>query len=354
MLQQDPQAELALLLPLSGRFAAPAQALRDGFFAAYFAAGERVAVRVFDSGDTPDQLKAAYQQALAAGAGMIVGPLEKEQAAELARLQPPLPVLALNYQEPGTPLPEAFVQVGLAPEDEALAAAAAALAAGQTRVAALLPEGEWGQRLLQAYTWGLQAGGGSVTSVSRYTQGVSDQKVAIRQLLGVEYSQQRHAALTRTIGTRSEFEAHPRSDLDAIFLAARPQDARLLIPQLRFYQAGPLPKYATSLAYSGEPDAELKGLHVCDMPFMLATDARWADERARIDAEPRLKPYARLYALGGDAYRLAVSLRSGGLRIGDSVQGATGLLQWSEPSTLTRRVDCAVLGSGGPQPLGYP
>ncbi len=343
--EDRPAGHIALLLPLSGPFTATGEAVRDGVLARHFASGAPVEVRVYDVGEGADLLLAAYQRALNDGARFIVGPLTKESVAQLAALSPPVPVIGLNYVDAGIYLPFNFYQLGLAPEDEARAAADDAGSRGLRRAVALVPEGDWGTRVLAAFEGRLRQWGGQVIDAGRYRQGVSDQSGAISALMGVAASEERHRALTSALGMRSEFEARRRSDIDFVFLAARSQDARVLMPQFRFYRAGGLPHYATSLVYDGRADAELAGLRFCDMPFMLDAGGVWARERAQVARLPSLAAYPRLHALGRDAYDVAVALQRGSLRVGDTFNGASGRLEWNASSTLGRRLECAALGA---------
>lgn len=335
---------VALLLPLSGPYAATAEAVRDGFLARHFGAAQQGAeVRVYDVGDSPDWLVSAYQRALNDGAGFIVGPLKKESVAQLAAMNPPVPVVGLNYVDAGVYLPFNFYQLGLAPEDEARAVADDAGSKNLRRVVALVPEGDWGTRVLAALEMRLQQWGGRVVDSARYRQGVSDQSQAISRLMGVAVSEERHRALTSVLGARTEFEARRRGDVDFVFLAARGQDARVLLPQFRFYRASGLPHYATSLVYDGRPDAELAGLRFCDMPFMVDAQGPWMQERTMAARLPADATYPRLYALGRDAHDVAMSLQRGSLRVGDAFNGATGRLEWTGSSVLGRRLECVEL-----------
>ncbi len=350
---------IALLLPLTGPFASNSAAVRDGVMARHFADGARDELRVYDTGAGVDQLRAAYQRALNDGTSMIIGPLLKDQLAQLAALRPPVPVIGLNYLDstPGdanAAAPFNFYQLGLAPEDEARSAADDAVLRGVRRAVALVPEGEWGTRVLAALQARLQQWNGTVVSSARYRPGVSDHTDLISQLMGVSTSQERHRALTAVIGVKSEFDARRRDDIDFVFLAAQNADARLLMPQLRFYRASDLPHYATSLVYSGRIDRDLNGLRFCDMPFRLDQAGELAMERQRAERLPWVAGTPRLYALGWDAYRIATALRSGQLRVGDPAQGASGRFEWSGSSALLRRLECAEMRDGAVLPPRAP
>lgn len=342
--------QLALLLPLSGNFASSGQAVRDGFLSA--AADDRMhpRVRVYDIGATPDRLRMAYQNALADGATLIAGPLRKEDVAMLASWAPPVPVLGLNYLDAGARLSYGFYQFGLAPEDEARAAAADASARGLRRALALVPDTDWGPRTLAAFDSALRAKGGAVVRVERYTQGVNDQSKLIASLMGVTASEERHAALTNVLGAKSEFESRRRGDIDMIFIGARAQDARLLIPQLRFNRGGDLPVYSTALIYDGKPAADLNGVRFCDAPWIIGQDNYWALQRSV--AGPLAATSPRLFAMGRDAYTLAAGLVQGRLRVGDGVDGATGRLEWGGSTLITRTLDCAQLTADGVRAVG--
>ncbi len=332
---------IALLLPLSGAYASSAEAVRDGFLSAYFADAAHPRLRVYDIGATPDSLRLAYQRALGDGATMLVGPLTKEGVAALSAYAPPVPVLGLNYLDAGTPTPFNFFQFGLAPEDEARAAATQALAQNRRRAVALVPNSEWGQRVLAAFEQTLRAGGGAVVRAERYTQGVSDQSKLIAGLMGMSASEERHNALTAVLGQKSEFEAQRRNDIDLVFVGARAQDARLLVPQLRFNRVGDLPIYATSLVYDGKPSADLNGLRFCDAPWLIDGTGAVAAQRSAVAGLGSASGSPRLFAMGRDAYTLAGGLLRGSLRVGDGVDGVTGRLQWSSSSVISRQLGCA-------------
>ncbi|HEY0973532.1 MAG TPA: penicillin-binding protein activator [Solimonas sp.] len=345
------EGNIALLLPLSGNFSATGEAVRDGFLSAHFNDGARGNVRVYDVGSGDEALMAVFQRALNEGADFVVGPLRKESVAMLAALNPPVPVLGLNFLDAGTPLPFNFFQMGLAPEDEARAAADHAAAQGLRRAVALVPETDWGERALAAFSERLRQNGGSVMRAERYPLGrATEQSKAIEGLMGVAASQERHRALTSILGVKTEFEAKRRSDLDLIFMVARAQDARLLGPQFRFHRATGLPIYATALVYDGRSDADRAGMRFCDTPWTVGDSAIWAPSRAEVESLPTTVAQPRLYALGRDAQRVSAGLLRGELRVGEAVDGASGRLRW-RGHQIERGLDCVQIETGGLRPL---
>ncbi|MGH8461859.1 MAG: penicillin-binding protein activator [Stenotrophobium sp.] len=343
---------VALLLPLSGPLASVAAAIRDGFMTAYLRSHSQTPVRVYDAGSTPDAAGAAYQHALRDGARMIVGPLRKDAVAAIAA-QPQLlvPVLALNNLDSSAPAPAHFYQYGLAPEDEARAAAERAVADGARRAVALVPQSDWGDRVLRAFTQQLTQLGGSVLKSARYSSGQTDFSKPIQEIFNLEASKARHRALTSVLGMRTEFEPRRRDDVDFVFLAARPGDARQILPQLRFFRASGLPIYATSLIYDGTADNDVNGVIFCDMPWILQTDGDYAAQRVDTAELSSAKAQPRLFAFGMDAWSLISRIQSGAGSAGMVYPSATGGLLIGANGVVTRKLNCARIAGGVPRLL---
>jgi len=344
----SPEGPLALLLPLSGSLASTGIAVRDGFLAAAAAAG--TPVRVYDAGSGNESAVDAFGQALRDGPSVVVGPLRKEAIAAIATAGAAVPWLALNYLD--NLGGENLVQFGLAPEDEARAVADHAYQLGLRRALAMVPlavsGSDWGERALAAFTARLNALGGEVIGIARYSAASLNFAAPIQMLLGLDESKERHRVLANTLGARSEFEPRRRDDADFLFIAARPADGRLLWPQLRFYRVSDLPAYATSAIYEGKPDNELNGLRVCDMPYMLDGAGAYARLRAEIEGLASASQQPRLFALGVDAYSVAARMRSGELRSTPNFAAATGLLSFGN-GAIARQLGCSEFRDGKPR-----
>ena len=143
----------------------------------------------------PIRSQALYQQAVAEGAQQIIGPLTKESVAALAGMGSfQIPVLALNTLDNETSSPAQFYQFSLSPEDEASQVAERAWQDGQRRALALVPEGAWGDRLLQAFTQQWQILGGTLLEVQRYSSDQRSYSNDVRHLLNIDASEKRHQA----------------------------------------------------------------------------------------------------------------------------------------------------------------
>lgn len=332
---------LALLLPLSGELASIGQAVREGFMAAYYSdshSGNAPQVQMLDT--RAGGARAAYEAAVATGAGMVVGPLTKEELADLVTGgELTVPILALNRVDVSPP-PAGLYQFGLAPEDDAREAARRAWDDGHRRVLVLVPVGEWGERVAQAFLGPWYAAGGSVAETQYYSgDSLAD---SVKDLLNITESEQRRSQLSGQLGRQLKFQPQRRQDADAVFLAAFPRDARQIRPLLNFYYASDLPVYATSHVYSGghnpSADQDMDGVHFADLPWIIDPSAEdlalkehfgtlWPDSAER---------FSRLFALGLDAYTLVPRLQALAQDPSLSIPGRTGLLSLDSDGRVQR------------------
>lgn len=354
----QPPAHIGVLLPLHGDLSGAAHAIRDGIAAAYYDTPEgslRPQLRFYDSGDTPDSAVAAYLDAVTNGAQFVIGPLRKESVQALASRMPlEVEVLGLNRITDPSLYNPALYQFGLAPEDEAREVARLAWRSGHTRAIALLPETEWGERVYTAFAGEWEMLGGRVAEVQRYDSGKADHGPVLKDLLNLDVSKARHQNLTRKLGRDLDFEPRRRQDADFVFLAAAPRQARLIRPQLDFYRASDLPVYSTSRVYSGRPDsgkdADMNGIVFCDTPWTLEQRASWNHLQQGISEfwPNEAIRYARLYALGIDAYRVIPYLGELDEGMFSAYHGVTGNLSLSDDGHLNRTLRCAVFRQGMP------
>ncbi len=346
----SPPGRIALLLPLSGKSQAAGATVRDGFLAAWYARqpAERPEVAVHDSAA---DAALAYQRAVAEGSVAVVGPLTKEEVAAVARVADGrVPVLALNFLPDGLTAPARFYQYALSPEDEAVQVARRLVAEGRRHGIALLPAGEWGQRVLRAFEDSLAEGGGRLIAKRTYAPETADFTAPILELLGVDEAKARHRRLVQAVGQPLEFAATRRINIEFVFIAGQPQAARLIRPQLRFHYAGDLPVYATAEVYDPNPKAnlDLEGVMFPDMPWMIEPDPAAVDVRNELrSAWPdRYRRRGRLYALGFDAYAALAEIRSNRQPFSRPLAGFTGELGVDEQRRLRRRLEWVQVRGG--------
>jgi outer membrane PBP1 activator LpoA protein len=294
---------IALLLPLSGPLQAVAEPVRDGFLAARFAAGDGApSVDLLDSGGTAESALVAYRQAVSSGADLVVGPLTRDEVnAVLSERDLPVPLLALNRSV--GPLPPGHLSFALTPEDEAAAVARLLAQRGLFRVVAVGGRDELAQRTLEAFSARhLQAGGELLAS-------------AILPPTGVDYRAELRAALAGAgLPTEAPVDLSVPHDpgFDAVFLAVRPEQARLLVPQLKLAGLIGLPMIGTSMLHAlddaSRQDRELDGVEFSELPWLVEDRPGLPPRgplRAQLDSASGAS--ARLFAFGMDAWRLLQS-----------------------------------------------
>lgn len=351
--------QIALLLPISGNFANSGIAIRDGFLTAHFSRTDQSyapLIRVYDTNGVTD-INILYQQAIAAGAEMIIGPLEKELVTQLTQQQQlPVPTLALNYAaEQATAAPAQLVQFGLAPEDEALQVAERAWLEAHNRAAVLFPRSAWGERLFTSFANQWRQFGGSVTATEGYSTDNADFSDVVKTLLNLDESEARYQKLSAYLKQPLKFMPRRRADIDFIFMTALPNQARQIRPQLRYYFAGDIPLYATSHVNSGSNtfDRDLDGILFCDIPFVLAGETTQPTLRSTVFKlwPNATEKYARLYALGIDSFNIIPRLSRLSAHRYERFNGETGKLGLDEKNHIRRQLVWARFVNGIPHLL---
>lgn len=346
---------IGLLLPQSGPLAKAAGAISDGFMAAYYQAqrdGQPVPdVQLLDSTQvsTPEQL---FNLVRTMQLDLVIGPLDKSYVATIASSPSlPVPVLALNNADASAP--DNFYQLGLAAEDEAEAAAQRAWQDGRRRMLVMIPETDWGARIGRAFTRHYESLGGQVVGAITFAA-QADLAGQVAALLNTDRSEARARQVRQIIGNRIEFQQQPRTDADALFLSALPEDARQIKPLLAFNYAASLPVYATSHLYNGNPnsisDIDLNGIRFCDLPWVLGQPStlKLAMSQQRDDTDTR---FGRLYALGADAFSLHPYLEQMRASPLARISGETGQLYLKSGSRIARDLPWAVFDNGVPRLL---
>jgi len=350
-LASQPVSKIALLLPQDGPLASVSKALREGFMAAHYQAQQAgqnpPSIEFYDSSRL-SSLDDFYRKAQAAGVQLVVGPLEKPLVKQLAaRPQLPITTLALNYSE-GEQGPAQLFQFGLAAEDEAREVSRRARADGLHRAAALVPKGEWGDRVLKAFRQDWEANGGSVIGIERV-----DQPVALAQqiadLFQLRQSEGRAKSLQSTVGTQVAAQPSRRQDIEFIFLASTPQQAQQIKPTLNFQYAGDVPVYATSNVFSASGDQnqynDMNGVMFCETPWLL--DANGPLRRQVTAQWPQAGgSLGRLYAMGADAYRLAPRLGQLKALPDSRIEGESGSLGMAAGQRIERQLPWAKFVGG--------
>jgi len=346
--------QVSLMLPLSGALGRTGQAIRDGFMAAWYETYSKgypvPAISVVDRAEL-GSLEQGYAAAIQAGSQWVVGPLSKADVQLLAEQpQLPLPTLALNYANELTSItpPQQLFQFGLAAEDEAIQIAEQAWQDGHRRALVMIPEGAWGDRIMSAFEQHWETLGGDIEEVRRYPR-AKDYNPDISALLNVDRSKERYRTIRSLMRQPVEFEPRRRQDADWLFLVALPDQARQIKPTLAFNFASDLPVYATSHVFSGvenlRADRDLNGIYFCDTPWLL----RPSELKTQVDdATGGQGSYARLYAMGADAFRLVARVKQLQAFPESQLYGSTGALTLDTQQRLRRQTECTRFKRGAP------
>lgn len=328
---------VALLLPASGSFAAAGMAIREGFFAAYADASRnrapRPPVKVYDSGGTAAGAVKAYQQAVGDGAKLVVGPLTRSEVSALfGQAQLPVPLLALNHPDDKSLPASGVAEFGLLPETEGAQAADHMVERGLRTAYVVVTGEDYGQRAANAFKAELEARGGKVAGMATLSG-----------------SSVNYASLIAGLNAAD-------AGADAgVFISMRPQQARLLVPQLRLARVN-LPVFATSHVYAGVDDAganhDLEGVEFCDAPWLF--DAQpGLPEHGEIAAQlsSARGPAARLFAFGMDAWNLVPYIDWLREHVGSYLPGASGQLTADQFGRVRRVLIWARFQDGVAHPL---
>ncbi|MBD8491853.1 penicillin-binding protein activator [Pseudomonas syringae] len=356
-LTSEPLTRIALLLPQEGPLANVAKALREGFLAAHYQAQQAgqnpPAIQVFDSSRLTS-MDEFYRQAQAAGVQLVVGPLEKDLVKQLsARPNLPLPTLALNYSDSATTGPQELYQFGLAAEDEAREVARRAWADGKRTAVAMVPKGEWGDRVLAAFNNSWRAKGGTLLAVERIDQPV-DLARQIADMFKLRSSEGRAQRLQTATGAQVAAQPSRSQEIDFMFLVATPQQAQQIKPTMVFQYAGDVPVYATSQLFTNSNDQaqynDLNGVRFCDTPWLL--NANDPLRQQVVSQWPQASgSLGRLYAMGVDAYRLAPRLGQLKAMPDSRLEGLSGSLTLNPNRRVERQLPWAEFVNGQVQRL---
>lgn len=335
ILNQSQPKSIALLLPLQGQVANAGQNVKEGFLGAYYQSQNKTASQTINFYDTQNQnMVALYQQAVAKGADMVIGPLTKEDVETLTRSGNfSVPTIALNYTDVSYgSLPNNLYQFGLSPLDEAQQVADKAHHAGLSRAIMIVERSAAGERVSKKIASRWEANGGSITETF-YFNNNADFNQEIAKLLHVNPKEDR--LKTRAGDSKADLQQQRRQDFDVIFLLSSPTPARAIVPLLKFYYADNIPIYSTSMIYSGSPspqkDTDLNGVIFCDTPSVLKSQGS-----------------NRFSSVGHDAYTLSRELPRLTKLPNFPIYAETGALTMTPEHQIFRRLPWITMRNGHP------
>lgn len=312
----DHDTPVAVLLPLSGKFAATGDAIRAGLLHAYYQEhAQKNAAREMIFFDT-EVLSADVLLEAIAPYPVVLGPLRRDLVEALApRIPEETLLLAFNVPEQSPTSNTANSRqfyFALSPEQEAIQLAEVLHQQGARHPIVAVSDNGLYQRMYEAFRerWQqLSTERGNLTSVVfNDNENLRD---GITHALGVSQSKTRFDQLRFMTNMELHYMPRNRTDIDAVAVFASPEETELLNPII---EASLTPHQLTSfivMATSRSVDydnklnqwRDLHNMYFFDMPWLL-NNSDWKQQRQSVEQiwPDASTQFLRFFALGHDAY----------------------------------------------------
>lgn len=330
---------IAVILPLSGKFKEQGLAIRNGLLQAALQRDEPTTrLNFYDSSRV--ELAEIYQQIQLDENHMVVGPLLKSHVKTWMQLnEAELPTLALN-QVDTTQQANHVLFFALSPESDARNAAEFMLQEGIQHPLLMQTASSSFIRISRSFeqAWRDSSLEDSQFSLATITNDKMQKQV--RNVMGVISSKQRSRQLAADLELKLESEPRSRADIDAIYLAASPKQARLLksfVDVTLSPFANPVKVLVGPRSHNGNY-SEFNGMYVADIA--LIQDARHAPMRQQLSQWFPQWQYAdwRLFSMGYDVFGLLNQLDAMRQLPGYTVSGLSGELSVSRQGEVGSRL----------------
>ena len=245
----SPGRRVTILLPLTGPTAEIGQAMLR---AAQLSLDQPGAppLDARDTGGTPGGAADAAKLAIAAGTGMLLGPLTAGETASVAPLAKAAGIPVLAFTSDASLAQPGVWTLGITPAQQVRRLVLAVQAEGRTRIAAVLPSNAFGDAMASGVTAAAGTAGLAVPSVQRYGNGFAALNAALKNVSGYDgrrgaIEQQQQAARARgdAEGRQQAAElgrqALPPPPVDVLLLGAAGEQLGQALPLLTAYDIGP-------------------------------------------------------------------------------------------------------------------
>ncbi len=329
--------KVVLMLPMTGKLKRASQAIVDGFFATYYNQKEkRPQVNIVDV-DQFNDISDALQAANDMTPDIIIGPLQKNNVAQISRLHLPYPVIALNQLDFNKAANNLF-HFSLNAEDEIHELISFAKQEGATKAAVLSTQDTWALKQNDEFTQAAEQEHVTITSTQSYANTPQGRQNAVQKLLLINESTSRRRSVEKWTGSKVESIARPRQDLDYVFYVGKLDDAKQIRPLLDFYFADSVPMLATSSLNDSAPDKNGKAEDIERILFTelpaLASNKKTA---SALPANPGSNILRRLQAMGADSYLLANKYQLFALLKSTKISANTGIITMDDKGVFHKR-----------------
>ncbi|MGO2342730.1 penicillin-binding protein activator [Vibrio litoralis] len=336
---------VAVLLPLSGKYEMPAKLIRDGFIHAMTDDADKDPALKMTVYDTSTQnLQDIYAQLKANNTDFIVGPLIKDNVEQLQDINSDnIPMLALNFPDE-LEQDSQVCYLTLSPEQEGAQAAKHLFETGFKYPLVLAPKGKLGERITEAFTEKWNELSNTPVASTPFGNRAELQK-NVKDAFGLTDSQVRINQIRQISNMEMETEARSRRDIDSVYIIANRSELTLLKPFIEVAinpDAKPPKLFSNSSSNNGKARAyqDVSGIVFSDIPMLLDKD------NAELTEYDNLWPKSsntekRLHALGMDSYSLLAQLPTMKVVQSYQYQGQTGTLSIDDQCVVQRDLSWA-------------
>ncbi|WP_262368509.1 penicillin-binding protein activator [Marinomonas sp. IMCC 4694] len=338
--------KMVLLLPMSGKLERASQAIVDGFFAAYYRqTSARPQVTVINTENYPNII-----EALAAANNrqpdIIIGPLQKNNVAQISRVVLPYPVIALNQLDVNQH-PKNLYHFSLTAEDEIHELISFAKQEGANSAAILSTQDTWALKQSDEFRVAAETENVIITSNQSYANTPKGRQDAIQKLLLVNESYGRKSLVETWTDTKVDSVSRSRRDLDYVYFVGKLNDAKQIRPLLDFYFADTIPMLASSTLNDSAPDnsinpSDIERILFTEAPALLPTNTSLNE----LPSNQNSNILRRLQALGADAYLLANKHTLFTLLPSTKISANTGIITMDKTGVFHKRPEIMTYRKG--------
>ncbi|MDP2559624.1 penicillin-binding protein activator [Psychrobium sp. 1_MG-2023] len=338
--------KVALLLPLSGRYAHLGQAVQNGLVSNLMAHNNEQELIVLDTIELGAQ--AAHEQAINQGAEFIIGPLLKKNVETVKQQLTMVPTLFLNQTSDNQRQPQQYFY-SLDKDSETIQGSEYIFNQGKKHPVVVAPNTAQGKRLAALFndTWlALNKESLDIKPVEAFFfEDDKTLKLTIEKMFETNKSQARINHMRMLVGSKMESETRSRRDIDAIYLVANPNQTSMLMPSIEVTVSAFAPQVPVYIGSSGNNHLNspqglnhLNNLTVSEIPWLLQQPTAISPQYIKKLWPEISQSQMRLFAMGHDAYSLIGMLAQMEYFPDYALDGFSGQLRLTPQGEITREV----------------